>query len=1238
MLGDKPTLSYLRLYYFDDEKLKDFALAELVRAIRSGRLVAFTGAWATQEVGFPGWIDLVERSLKEAKLQIGLIPGISDPDKAKALALVDTLTEYSKRDRRFDARVAYSAVAQMMDHLAGGSSATEKTIDAIASWFLEAPRPRSPTITSSLLDCLRIDRVVTANYDLELERWATDADAMSPDWWDRLLASRTGPGRQNMTVNRADAQRIVSDTIHRDRPESLIEFALGCPENDRHFFHLHGRADHAADLIFSYRDYDRLYRRSGLGRVPFEHALRILFAGNPILFVGLGMSEPELNKTLAEFVGDHPYRRKAPAFLIWNTPDPWKALRKGECDGDYCATEDRPELTVEQRKRVFRLDMLHRLGVLTIFTDDLPGAAAPPDQWHNLREGLENLGNYAAAVQQRRLTGISPDRWRTGLSRIKANWPMGIIKSWHVNWGHVPTDEEKEILKATLKIDGPFDLAKVPFISAFISPRGTGKTALASELAEIWQDASKGHGGVAAMINFNMRIDTDSILSFIKDLFVYDKDAKVLKDVRISREALFSSEECTGPSSDQPLLLILKGIERVFDVNGNPLSAEFDTFLRIARDREKDWPKVKLAILGTTRIQKYFEGLTAGAGNVVKVLPPSISSSSYLSTLAARLNGTKLDEARLTSRKSRDTSGYRRSVYELAFTPAQMKVLGIDRADYDFALGVLSVMAFMGQPIEMDVLFHTPLICARQPNPNDRRIVLKRVFGALIGAGLVGEVNPSPGKKEYQRRFAVHLSLQEEIRDRNGLPLSDAILTTAYNMSLYAAQPADTALPEAILHDDLGQLIDWLIGSYKDEPLEDYARATPATAEARAAPHAVACLRAAVSLVRGLYSTAALLAVDRGDRCVDESRDGLLTEHGQRLERLINAFDEMWRARVRATDPIGPEALYPDELVWLHNERGVVKLAQGDLYEARFSFDEADRINRQYVEFGDESHNWRRITLNQIAVDIERGRLQSAEERMNAIERRIGKRTADHVREAYLDAKTFRRVAFDEKAAYEDILVMSLITGYRGLVAHLRGELDVARSQFERSIGVLQRLDEQRAAALFRRHNASLCASLGDWGGLQAGARLAAAGAESVRQLDIVYAARLVEACASDASDVPEERRKAFRLASEALEYAEMSDLHRLSIEAYTRIGLAKMHAGDYDAALENIAEAMATAARYGLTLQKIKLRTLLGRIFIARGSEAAGKALLRNAINGATRIGYHKEIQAARAALAEVP
>ncbi|WP_159200167.1 hypothetical protein, partial [Escherichia coli] len=109
--------------------------------------------------------------------------------------------------------------------------------------------------------------------------------------------------------------------------------------------------------------------------------------------------------------------------------------------------------------------------------------------------------------------------------------------------------------------------------------------------------------------------------------------------------------------------------------------------------------------------------------------------------------------------------------------------------------------------------------------------------------------------------------------------------------------------------------------------------------------------------IRGFYSTSALLSIESDRSTWLGERDGALTEHGERLDRLLEAFLRSQRAVERRGDTTGFGAFYPDEIVWLYNERGVVKLAQGDLYEARAAFDEADRFNRTYVEFGDRALN-----------------------------------------------------------------------------------------------------------------------------------------------------------------------------------------------------------------------------------------------------------------------------------------
>jgi tetratricopeptide (TPR) repeat protein len=1275
------TLSYLRRHYFDDEKLKTYAIAEFVRSVRSGRLIAFTGSFTTKAYGYQEWRSLLQLALREARKT--LRQAALDPaNRKKHLQLIASLSKVARRDREFDGRVAFSAVAQMLDHISTSDlsrpgNLTKEAIQAIAEHFkvsepLGGFNSRETSIRA-LFEDLGIDRVVTTNYDLELEMHAIGDEPRVVGKKRHLgpkvekLIKECADSRQSaenedfsLDVTLPNAERVVSDIMLRDRPEALIEFAIGCPEIDQHIFHLHGRADVPDKMVLSYRDYDYLYRRSGLGKAPFEHALRILFAGNPVLFVGLGMTEPEVNATLAEFVGNHPYARKAPAILIWNAPKAWRRLGPRENDKSFYSEGDTyPRITPVERKAAFRLDMLHRLGVLTIFSDDfdkdnpplLPLAWRGPDpgESEKLRRSLITLSLRAAREHERRFDKIRLLTWRNSVSRISRglNNADHVINTWIVDWpkaaGTAPSPSLAEP-----------QLDDAHFLTVLIRPDGAGKTSRSMEIATNW--INRHPTGRVLIINFNMRLDTDSILALLAVLFRYKPSMSVEDALQqtSSREAQFRDDSC-GLQSKEPLLIILKGLERIFDVNGHPLSAEFDQFLRVMIARRDELAgKIWFAVLGTERISTYFDAAwtkqhieqksaksakqakkSGGSIFLHRFLPREAASlhSPYLGWLKQRFASKPLDKARQSNKALVEYATQRRHIFRTILTAEALRSASV--RDPELALGIIRVMSFIGQPVEISVLFHAPRLRdtleLNVPGAeNIARARINRALADLKRIGLIGEVNRRDRpqrKKPHERRYSVHLSLQTEIRDRNSIPLSDSILSSAYNMSLFSAQPADCALPEAELHDELGQLVDWLIGAYKDIPYDRSAQAND-----RAAPHVSATLRAGFALIRGLYSTSALLSVDRGDRLVSDERDGLLTEHAQRLERLLDAFDAIWRAREACPSPIGPGPLYPDELVWLHNERGVVKLAQGDLYEARFSFDEADRINREHVEFHDESHNWRRITLNQIVVDIERGKLQSAEDRMNAIERKIGAGKADHIRNEYLDERrSTRRIRIDTKVSHEEILAMALITGYRGLAGHLRGELDAARAYFDRAIRVLQRMDEQRALALFRRHKASLHSDLGEVSDLHRECRIAIAGAESVRQLDIVYAGRLVRACYPNPEAKPGDNAPALRAALDTLEYATLADMHRLLIEAQARLARAKADTGDYNAALEHVSEALAVAARYGMTLYKISMRTLMGDILIKRGNVESGKALIRSAINGAVRVGYQRAIEGAR-------
>ena len=334
------------------------------------------------------------------------------------------------------------------------------------------------------------------------------------------------------------------------------------------------------------------------------------------------------------------------------------------------------------------------------------------------------------------------------------------------------------------------------------------------------------------------------------------------------------------------------------------------------------------------------------------------------------------------------------------------------------------------------------------------RAKLVKVIKDLVSLGLLLKLDPHEPEADssdvLRSRYGLHRTFATFLRDRHGAPINDAKLATAFNMSLFMSDPSDTTAAEPGFHDELGNLVDRLAGAWHDlarngngdgsgapvggavavaagltshqllvdrdlsyvggSAAENALRVLylhdderPAAIDSvgpRALRETSACFRAAFSIVRSYYSTGVLLKLGTGDGAVSIDRDRALTEHAQRLDRLITSFGKITAARdlARATlcdgskeqiDLMGPEPLYADDLVWLHNERAVVALAQGHLFEAREALSHASRINAQTVESDYRGHNWRRIAVNFVSTRIERGSLKSAERYLDQIEQSV---------------------------------------------------------------------------------------------------------------------------------------------------------------------------------------------------------------------------------------------------------
>lgn len=290
----------------------------------------------------------------------------------------------------------------------------------------------------------------------------------------------------------------------------------------------------------------------------------------------------------------------------------------------------------------------------------------------------------------------------------------------------------------------------------------------------------------------------------------------------------------------------------------------------------------------------------------------------------------------------------------------------------------------------------------------------------------------------------------------------------------------------------------------------------------------------------------------------------------------------------------------------------------GDLYEARRSFDQAMQINRERVEAGERQHNWRRIRINQLSVDIEMGDIGVAERK--CAELRV------------LSTRT--------RMLREDRLAVALVEGFTGWIEHLRGRVEPALSRYRAASLALSELSEVRAQAYFERLHANAL-GLSREPERRATLKRAQDLAESGVQMDLVHRLRITRAEMILFSQQPaslEDRQRANRYLEEAHVYALHTGVHRVRLEAAMNMARARLHASDFDGALRFAMDAMMIATRYGMELRKITLRAVLAKIMAERGHPVTAEQLARTCIKMATRLRFQTAIDKASQVITDIP
>ena len=265
-------------------------------------------------------LELVEKHgfANEAGSRLPLL----QPSHYFAVGLILDLCRWSLRSRFADGR---KTAADLKKATEKAIKDRKKLFDSLRTLLKPGENPGVPNSRSSIIPPDRdplyrlyydfeIKRFVTTNYDLEIERLMEDLGFVQPN---------------HEAVNRLpdyDIERVSSlggrardIDLNSNTAIDLVDFAANESPHDITVVHLHGRATDESELVVTERDYQTRYMRDDPSQKMIREGLDVLFGGNPILFVGLGLSEDDLMRPLRQFVSN-PTRFKRNRTLIAFVP------------------------------------------------------------------------------------------------------------------------------------------------------------------------------------------------------------------------------------------------------------------------------------------------------------------------------------------------------------------------------------------------------------------------------------------------------------------------------------------------------------------------------------------------------------------------------------------------------------------------------------------------------------------------------------------------------------------------------------------------------------------------------------------------------------------------------------------------------------------------------------------------------------------------------------------------------
>lgn len=1187
----------------DEFEVQRRIIKMISRSLNGGQMVCVAGSGLASNYGYPLWSQLTTSVIEAAKKELPDSPGAIDV-KQYFDFMIRRLTRRGG-DGGEQHRVAAEEIMAAMGVCHDVWPASGLAFKPFVAKQVTGDLPGSAEgPLDVIIKDLRIRRFLTTNYDLTIEE---------------ALVKVLGGER--------DAY-ILTDEV------ALLKFAVGAGNPPAGVFHLHGTTANEDAMVVTEADYQQLYLREDAVTRARRQAMAVLLTGNPVLFVGMSLSELDLLHPLREAAAqprrdvDHP-----PLFALLQKPD-------------------NPGEAVGQRRQIYM-----RYGIHVLFfprlTQTSAGPAVPHDPIPDTR------AQFIEALQH--LDAECMDWWTTWRRKPLVQRPrfraetrdrMLLYPSPRNNAFFGPEDDLECLCK---KLEEQYSGRM--FVAA--GRPGSGKGGLGMMLVRDPGDRLKYKRRFYATLHFTN--DFMSIIDAAADHlapaseFAGSSMDRLMSSLKQDRNLLVLTavERLLTPISDAQAGSEVDRDEDGLVVQRGRANGELANFLRGASESVQG-DKASHVVLTSTLIPDWEGRHSHGHVNqAYEVVPLSgVSKAPADAQFSGLIAETCRDRLRTVlgnhaylmwlvrqalvqfrDEHERRERWIRRLLHRLSSVDR-------DRRRRETLHAVIDGLSDQGENAVGDrsmvdsilrtlALVMTPLsarVIARAsdyyPPDENREGQVADILLRLCKAGVVLEIVATASGGGEERVYAAHSVVRSHVLSDLGVIGAPNTLP-GFPLAGYSAEVPFMQPGSSMADQVAARSVDRLLRAAEDDDLDKVERAE--------------ALRAAFGISRSRWTATAIARL--GTESLDASERLQHTHYGsymRRLSRLANAAralsgDEGWWDGEPSGEAIAGEiakghALFIDELAWLYNEMGLASFLRGSMPDAQALFRTGRTVNEQ-VERSlprkeHRGQRWVESQMNLAIVSIERGHLERARK---------------HLKSALSQAGAWKGGLDPELKAR--------LTGHLALVLHLTGDYTQANRHYRDAIKGAKEAGNSRAVSLFSKHHADLCRIRRQFPQALEMIQQSIAVAESARHHDLLRYALVAEVNLvftrgqeGAGGDHPMGEGHSIATLLKVERYARRAGLAKLEEETLIVYARLVMERGDLDLATRLTARCLGIASMNGLGLALTRSLVRMAQVLLRRGEVKEARALLRSCAQRAEAQRYQLQVEAAERELLKLP